>query len=84
MIIPIRCFTCGKILGDKWEYYQEEVLRKKMSDKTLKDKMSVSVIDVNADEVRITPEGEVMDEMGLTRYCCRKTMLGHINLVEDI
>tara|TARA_Y100000310_G_scaffold262963_1_gene272831 strand:- start:115 stop:369 length:255 start_codon:yes stop_codon:yes gene_type:complete len=84
MIIPIRCFTCGKILGDKWEYYQEEVLRKKMSDKTIKDKMSVSVIDVNADEVRKTPEGEVMDEIGLIRYCCRKTMLGHINLVEDI
>ena len=84
MIIPVRCFTCGKILGDKWEYYQEEVLRKKMSDKTLKDKMSVSVIDVNADEVRKTPEGEVMDEIGLIRYCCRKTMLGHINLVEDI
>ncbi len=84
MIIPVRCFTCGKILGDKWEYYQEEVLRKKMSDKTIKDKMSVSVIDVNADEVRKTPEGEVMDEIGLIRYCCRKTMLGHINLVEDI
>ena len=84
MIIPVRCFTCGKILADKWEYYQEEVLRKKMTDKTLKDKMSVTVINVNVDEVRKTPEGEVMDEMGLTRYCCRKTMLGHINLVEDI
>jgi len=84
MIIPVRCFTCGKILADKWEYYQEEVLRKKMTDKTLKDKMSVTVINVNVDEVRKTPEGEVMDEVGLTRYCCRKTMLGHINLVEDI
>ena len=23
MIIPVRCFTCGKILGDKWEQYNE-------------------------------------------------------------
>ena len=21
MIIPIRCFTCGKVIGDKWETY---------------------------------------------------------------
>ena len=84
MIIPIRCFTCGKILGDKWGYFQKEVLRKKMADKTIKDKMSVSIIDINADEVRKTAEGEVMDEMGLTRYCCRMKMLGHINLIEDI
>lgn len=23
MIIPIRCFTCGKVLADKWRRYQE-------------------------------------------------------------
>ena len=21
MIIPIRCFTCGKVIGNKWESY---------------------------------------------------------------
>ncbi len=21
MIIPIRCFTCGKVIGNKWEPY---------------------------------------------------------------
>ena len=21
MIIPIRCFTCGKVIGNKWETY---------------------------------------------------------------
>ncbi|KAH3757747.1 DNA-directed RNA polymerases I, II, and III subunit RPABC5 [Pelomyxa schiedti] len=21
MIIPIRCFTCGKVIGNKWEGY---------------------------------------------------------------
>jgi DNA-directed RNA polymerase subunit N (RpoN/RPB10) len=23
MIIPIRCFTCGKLIADKWEYISE-------------------------------------------------------------
>lgn len=21
MIIPVRCFTCGKVIGNKWEAY---------------------------------------------------------------
>ena len=21
MIIPVRCFTCGKVIGDKWEQF---------------------------------------------------------------
>ena len=28
MIIPVRCFTCGKVLGDKWNYYCKEVEKK--------------------------------------------------------
>jgi DNA-directed RNA polymerase I, II, and III subunit RPABC5 len=23
MIIPVRCFTCGKVIGDKWDDYLE-------------------------------------------------------------
>ena len=23
MIIPVRCFTCGKVVGNKWEKYLE-------------------------------------------------------------
>lgn len=25
MIIPIRCFTCGKLIADKWEYYCKKI-----------------------------------------------------------
>jgi len=25
MIIPVKCFTCGEVLADKYRYYQEEV-----------------------------------------------------------
>jgi DNA-directed RNA polymerase subunit N len=25
MIIPVRCFTCGKVIADKWEEYKREV-----------------------------------------------------------
>jgi len=27
---------------------------------------------------------EVMDSLGLERYCCRSLFLGHVDLIEDI
>ena len=23
MIIPVRCYTCGKVIGNKWEMYEK-------------------------------------------------------------
>ena len=34
MIIPVKCFTCGKVLGNKYRYYQREVQKRKI-DKSL-------------------------------------------------
>jgi DNA-directed RNA polymerase subunit N len=25
MIIPVRCFSCGKVVGDKWEEFKKRV-----------------------------------------------------------
>ncbi|MEM0272037.1 MAG: DNA-directed RNA polymerase subunit N, partial [Thermoprotei archaeon] len=25
MLFPIRCFTCGKVLSDKWDEYKKRV-----------------------------------------------------------
>ncbi|MCK5403185.1 DNA-directed RNA polymerase subunit N [Candidatus Bathyarchaeota archaeon] len=37
MMIPIRCFTCGKIVGDKWEEYDRRVKSGEKSNKILDD-----------------------------------------------
>ena len=29
MLIPVKCFTCGKVIGDKYLYFQEEVIKEK-------------------------------------------------------
>ena len=31
MIIPVKCFTCGKVLADKYLYYQREVRKRKIA-----------------------------------------------------
>lgn len=81
MIIPVQCFTCGKILGDKWRYYQTEVAKlKEKEGKSMED----TVINVNSKTLKQTPEGKVLDKLELTRYCCRRVMLGHTDLIDII
>ena len=81
MIIPVRCFTCGKLLADKYEYYERELLRKKMA---LKSDVDPLIINVNAEDIKKTIAGEILDELGLHRLCCRKIMLTSINIIDEI
>ena len=76
MIIPIKCFTCGTVLADKYRYYQQEVRKRKL-DKSMEIE---KVIYLTTDNVEKTPEGEVLDELQLKKYCCRRHMLTHIDL----
>jgi len=40
MLIPIRCFSCGKPLGHLWEEYSERVAKGEDADKVL-DKLGL-------------------------------------------
>jgi len=59
MIIPVRCFTCGKLIGDKWEEFAKRV-------KAGED------------------PGTVLDSLGIKRYCCRRMMLSHVEIIDEI
>ena len=56
-MFPVRCFSCGKVIGDKWEEY----LRRVQSGESPK---------------------EVLDSLGITRYCCRRMFLSHVEVRE--
>ena len=58
MIIPVRCFTCGKVIGNKWDKYQELITEYE--------------------------EKDVLDMLGMTRYCCRRMLLTHIELINKL
>jgi DNA-directed RNA polymerase subunit N (RpoN/RPB10) len=76
MIIPIKCFTCGKVLADKYSFYKEEVRRIKLSRNIDINK----VIYLTKDFSDKTPEGEVLDDLGLKHICCRRHMLSHVDI----
>jgi len=81
MLIPVRCYSCGKVLANKYDYFQNELNRKKLAMNTTEDPL---IINVNATDIKKTIAGELMDELGLTRICCRKVMLTSINIIDEI
>ena len=80
MIIPIRCFTCGKVLADKWRYYQEKVKEYRQRS----GEASSGIIYLDTTSLPVTPESVALNELGLKRYCCRKHMLTHVDLIDKI
>jgi DNA-directed RNA polymerase subunit N len=76
MIIPVKCFTCGNVLADKYRYYQAEVRRIKTASGLSVEK----VVYLTKNNVGKTPEGEVLDSLGLNNVCCRRHMLTHVDI----
>jgi DNA-directed RNA polymerase I, II, and III subunit RPABC5 len=38
------------------------------------------VVYLTLDNVKKTPEGEILDKLGLHRICCRRHMLTHVDI----
>lgn len=76
MIIPVKCFSCGEVLGNKYLYYVKKVREMKLS-----RNMDVKKVVYLTDEtIQKTPEGMVMDELGLNKMCCRRHFLAHVDI----
>ena len=76
MIIPVKCFTCGMVLADKYSYYLDEVRKLKLNKDIDVDK----VMYLTKEYKEKTPEGEVMDSLGLKKMCCRRHLLTHVDI----
>lgn len=85
MIIPVKCPTCGAVLADKYETYQERVKEQKLKKGLEIDKvvyLTQTTINTGKKEKNFekTPEGKVLDELHVFNLCCRRTMLTHVDI----
>lgn len=79
MIIPVKCFTCGNVIADKYRYYLAEVRKKKLAKQ--KSFENIDKVVYLTSEIRDkTPEGEVLDELQLKKMCCRRHFLTHVDI----
>ena len=76
MISPVKCFTCGKVIGDKYRHYLSEVKKMKIDKGMKNDK----VIYLTQEFVEKTPEGFVLDKLGFNKMCCRRHFLTHVDI----
>ena len=100
MIIPIKCFTCGKVIADKYDYYIEQVNK---LEKELKKDEGVVVAGPDGAGPSRAPApspggaavknekffdsvhtGEILNNIGLTRYCCRRHMIATVDMMDTI
>ena len=59
MIIPVKCFTCGMVLADKYLFYVKEVRKIKLQNEMSLDEN----IYLDENNIKKTPEGEVLDKL---------------------
>jgi len=85
MIIPVRCFTCGNVLADKWLPYIKTVQEEKSKDTSKSsDDLDLAYIDTSDKNPKKSIEGQVLDELNLHKYCCRRMMLSNVHLISYI
>ena len=78
MIIPIRCFTCNRVLASKYKTYKEII------SKNVKKENIISG-DPNIDISKQNIYQEAFEKIGIAdRYCCKRHMLSHIDLIQKI
>lgn len=59
MIVPVRCFSCGKVVAGVYQEFKERT------------------------EKGENP-GKVLDDLKVKKYCCRKTLLTSVDLIEEV
>jgi len=81
MIIPIKCFTCGMVLADKYRFYVEEVRKRKLDKRGNNQSIDIDkVIYLTKEFHEKTPEGDVLDELKMNKMCCRRHFLTHVDI----
>lgn len=76
MIIPVRCFTCGRIMADVSDYYEKEKEMLVLSDKKITDSLYKNFDNIHTKEI--------LDKLGLRRYCCRRNLISNIDMMHII
>jgi len=81
MIIPVKCFTCGMVLADKYRFYLEEVRKRKLTKRGNGESIDIDkVVYLTKEFHEKTPEGEVLDELNMKKLCCRRHFLTHVDI----
>ncbi len=69
MIIPVRCFSCGRVIASDYISFQNRIslIRETEGREPTSEEIS-----------------QILDELGVKRYCCRRMIISHIDLIDEV
>tara|TARA_B110000971_G_scaffold168758_1_gene173189 strand:+ start:1259 stop:1537 length:279 start_codon:yes stop_codon:yes gene_type:complete len=92
MIIPVRCFTCNRVLASKYKKYKQ--LIKEDASRRMEDGSPQIENILSGDDISVDPKtnsSEVIElykgifkQIGIDRYCCKRCIISHIDLIDKI
>ncbi len=59
MIVPVRCFSCGKVIASVYHEFKERTGKGENP-------------------------GKVLDDLNIKKYCCRKSLLTSVDLIDEV
>jgi DNA-directed RNA polymerase subunit N len=65
----VRCFTCGSVISQVYEEYKKRYLVYQKS--------------IEAGEKPKETPKEILDDLGVERFCCRRMIVSHVDLLEE-
>lgn len=69
MLIPVRCFSCNKVIGHLWNEYNEKIeqyIKEGCSEYIVRDKVFNEI------------------GFSSNKYCCRRMFLGHVDVIDEL
>lgn len=79
MIIPVRCPTCGKLIGAKYLYFKEYMDKNKKNEDNHLEYFNTE----EGEDRNITKSvaGELLDFLDVNDMCCRIRFLTHVDVI---
>jgi DNA-directed RNA polymerase I, II, and III subunit RPABC5 len=69
------------VIADKYRYYLEQVRKKKLAKRSNGESIDIDkVVYLTQEFAEKTAEGEVLDELNMTKMCCRRHFLTHVDI----
>lgn len=87
---PIKCFTCGMVIGNQYHHYKNRVTQiKNNQNQNQNDNNNNRVTyltkeylkshrDPITNKIEKSVEGKVLEEMSIRRPCCKRHFLTHV------
>ncbi len=74
MLIPIRCATCGLMIGSKYKKYKSNIMKYQKTDSS--ESQILIFTKTNTDVYN-----KIMEQTGIKRYCCKRHFLGQQEII---